>query len=90
MTSRLRLRRALIELNHPKHQRTVEWVHESSRFKNRVTRTVRTSQRHIKRRKYNAARKPKQPYVWVKLLTAAGVVCTAAEVLYHLASKTLN
>lgn len=78
MTSRQKLRRALIDLNHPRHDRAVEWVHEPSSFTNRVRRPVRTRYGHEKRRAYRASPKRKQSSVIVELLAALAAAVSAA------------
>ena len=84
MTSRQRLRRALIDLNHPRHERAVVWVNESTPFRRAATRPVRASRKRINRQSYRPARKRKQSNVAAELLTMVGVVIITATVLYGL------
>lgn len=81
MTSRQRLRRALFDLNHPRQERAVEWVNESSPFRRAATRPVRASRKHINRQPYRPARKRKQPNVAAELFTVVFVVVSAAVVI---------
>ena len=81
MTSRQKLRRALMDLNQPRHERAVEWVHEPSSFKTRVRRPVRVPYKHVKRRSYRPDRKPKQPGALAELLCAVAAVVTAAVII---------